>query len=104
MGDLLFNAAIPPGWPQEALVEPRWYACYTRARHEKRVEDLLRKRGFESFLPVLDRVSQWKDRKKLIAWPLFPSYVFGKFTLSDVHTVLVTPGVSTIVKANGIPT
>jgi transcription antitermination factor NusG len=100
----VFSPAIAPGWPPEALVEPRWYACYTRARHEKRVEDLLRKRGFESFLPVLDRVSQWKDRKKLIAWPLFPSYVFGKFTLSDVHEVLVTPGVSTIVKANGVPT
>jgi transcription antitermination factor NusG len=100
----VFNTAIAPRWSQEALVEPRWYACYTRARHEKRVEDLLRMRGFESFLPVLDRVSQWKDRKKLIAWPLFPSYVFGKFTLSDVHEVLVTPGVSTIVKANGVPT
>jgi transcription antitermination factor NusG len=105
MANSLFDTAVAPaGWTRDALTVPRWYACYTRARHEKRVEDLLRKRGFESFLPVLDRVSQWKDRKKLIAWPLFPSYVFGKFTLSDVHTVLVTPGVSTIVKANGIPT
>ncbi|HEX7050698.1 MAG TPA: UpxY family transcription antiterminator [Longimicrobiales bacterium] len=84
--------------------EPRWYACYTRARHEKRVEELLRGRGVDSYLPLAPRLQQWKDRKKRVHFPLFPSYVFGRFTLREVHAVLTTPGVSTIVRANGYPT
>lgn len=90
--------------PAELYVEPRWYACYTRARHEKQVHGLLGRRGVESFLPLIPRVRQWKDRKKVVPWPLFPSYVFGRFTLDAMHAVLTTPGVSTIVRANGYPT
>ena len=88
---------------EAADTEPRWYACYTKARHEKRVELVLRERGIETFLPLVTRVSQWKDRKKRVEFPLFPSYVFGRFTLMDVHRVLSVPGVSTLVKANGRP-
>ncbi|HEX6938362.1 MAG TPA: UpxY family transcription antiterminator [Longimicrobiales bacterium] len=90
--------------PAELYEEPRWYACYTRARHEKRVERVLRERGIESYLPLVPRLQQWKDRKKRVEFPLFPSYVFGRFTLHDVHAVLTTPGVSTIVRVNGYPT
>lgn len=90
--------------PEELYTEPHWYACYTRSRHEKQVEVLLKERGFESYLPVVPRVRQWKDRKKMVDFPLFPSYVFGRFTLAQVHGVLTTRGVSTIVRANGYPT
>jgi transcription antitermination factor NusG len=83
--------------------EPLWYACYTRARHEKRVEAVLRERGFESYLPTFPRLRQWKDRKKEIAWPLFPSYVFGCFPLNELHRVISIPGVATIVRSNGHP-
>ena len=89
--------------PAVLYVEPRWYACYTRARHEKQVESLLAQKGLESYLPVVPQLRQWKDRKKLVAWPLFPSYVFARFTLRDVHDVLVVPGVSTIVRVDGRP-
>ncbi|MEO5509980.1 MAG: UpxY family transcription antiterminator [Longimicrobiales bacterium] len=82
---------------------PRWYACYTRARHEKRVAGTLEVHGVESFLPLVQRESQWKDRKKLVSFPLFPSYVFGRFALSEIHRVLSIPGVSTIVRVKGQP-
>ncbi len=90
--------------PAALYAEPHWYACYTRARHEKQVEGLLAQKGLESYLPTVPQLRQWKDRKKLVAWPLFPSYVFARFTLRDVHDVLVVPGVSTIVRADGRPT
>jgi transcription antitermination factor NusG len=83
--------------------EARWYACYTRARHEKQVSRLLQERGFETFLPLVPRVSQWKDRKKVVEWPLFPSYVFGRFGTADMQRVLATPGVAGLVKTNGRP-
>lgn len=90
--------------PTELYTEQRWYACYTRARHEKQVERILRERGIESYLPLIPRLQQWKDRKRRVEFPLFPSYVFGRFTLQEVHAVLTTPGVSTIVRTNGYPT
>ena len=87
----------------DAYVVPQWYACYTRARAEKQVEKALRDRNFESYLPLITRERQWKDRKKLVSFPLFPSYVFGHFALRDMHAVLSTPGISTIVRINGGP-
>lgn len=81
----------------------RWYACYTRARHEKRVAAALQERGIECFLPVVPRESQWKDRRRTVEWPMFPSYVFGRFQLTLVDRILSVPGVVTLVRAAGRP-
>ena len=99
-----FAASAERSPPDHLFVEPRWYACYTRARSEKQVARLLSERHIESYLPTLPQTRQWKDRTKLVAFPLFPSYVFGRFTLRDVHAVLTTPGISTIVRTRGVPT
>jgi transcription antitermination factor NusG len=80
-----------------------WYALYTRARHEKKVDRLLRLREFEVFLPLVPRESQWHDRKKIVDWPLFPGYVFARFGLKSTAQVLGTPGVATIVRQDGVP-
>jgi transcription antitermination factor NusG len=83
--------------------DPHWYACYTRARAEKQVARTLVQRGIDSYVPLIPRERLWKDRRKLVEFPLFPSYVFGRFTLRDVHAVLTTPGVATIVRQHGVP-
>lgn len=109
MSSVMTSEGAVPRWVARAgsyagpYVERRWYACYTRARHEKQVDSLLQRRGIESYLPLVPQVRAWKDRKKVVEWPLFPSYVFGCFTLREVHAVLTTPGVSTIVRTNGVP-
>jgi len=82
---------------------PRWHACYTRSRHEKRVDERLRSQGMEVFLPMVARVRQWHDREKVVEWPLFPSYVFARFGLDALARVLGTPGVATVVRFNGRP-
>jgi transcription termination/antitermination protein NusG len=82
---------------------PRWYACYTKARHEKRAEQMIRERGIETYLPVIPRISQWKDRKKLVEWPLFPSYVFARIGLREAYRVLGVPGVASLVGSAGRP-
>lgn len=81
----------------------RWYACYTRARHEKRVDVMLRARGVETYLPLVSRLSQWKDRKQLVDWPMFPSYVFARTQPEELHGLMVVPGVSSIVRNRGEP-
>lgn len=98
-----FGRCAAGAGPSAAYLEPRWYACYTRGRHEKRVATLLRERGIESFLPVQEREEQWSDRRKQVGWPLFPSYVFGRFTLGDLSRVLATHGIVEIVRTGSAP-
>lgn len=81
----------------------RWFACYTRARHEKRVHEQLARRGFETYLPLLAEERQWSDRRKLVEVPLFPGYVFTRFAREAIHHVLTVPGVATVIRHNGVP-
>ena len=53
-----------------------WYAAYVRSRHEFRVHEYLASARIETFLPTITRLSRWKDRKKLVTFPLFPGYLF----------------------------
>ena len=75
----------------------QWYAVRTRSRFEKVVRDQLTGRGIECLLPLCKRMSQWKDRKKIIEWPLFSGYCFGRFGLDQRMHVLQAPGVVQII-------
>ncbi len=76
-----------------APVPLQWYALHTRSRHEKYVREQLEARGIEPFLPLVDRLRQWKDRRKRVAFPLFPGYCFARFPLALRVAVLTTQGV-----------
>jgi len=52
----------------------QWYAVHVRSRHEFKVVERLSMKDIETFLPAVERVSRWKDRKKTVAFPLFPGY------------------------------
>lgn len=73
--------------------EAAWWAIYTRHQHEKAVEEILRAKGFEVFLPLYESVRKWKDRRKLLSLPLFPCYVFVRGGLDRRLQVVTTPGV-----------
>lgn len=75
----------------------RWYALRTRSRAEKMVREQVAQREVESFLPLVTRVSQWKDRRKRIEWPLFPGYCFARFSHDQRLLILQTPGVIEII-------
>jgi transcription antitermination factor NusG len=80
-----------------------WYAIRTRSRAEKVVRDQLTGRAIEQFLPLVKRVSQWKDRKKVIEFALFQGYCFGRFCHDQKLTVLQIPGVVEIVGSGHSP-
>ena len=65
--------------------EIAWYAIWTRSRHEQVVREQLERKQVEAFLPTVTRWSRWKDRKKQIAWPLFPGYCFARFDPAAVQ-------------------
>ncbi|MBI4640374.1 MAG: UpxY family transcription antiterminator [Candidatus Tectomicrobia bacterium] len=85
----------------DLLDTPQWYAIYTKPRHEKRVDSQFIERGITHFLPLVKRLSSWKDRKKLVAFPLFPGYIFGHFPLRHKVDILKVHGVVRIVGVNG---
>lgn len=100
-----FNADSSPeqfGMPIDYL-EPRWYAAYTSANHEKRVAGQLSVREVEHFLPLYASVRRWKDRRVRLQKPLFPGYVFVRLALRDRLQVLSVPGVARLVGFSGTP-
>jgi transcription antitermination factor NusG len=72
-----------------------WYAIHVRSRHEFQISERLTKAGIDAFLPVVERLRRWKDRKKLTNFPLFPGYLFVCIEKSPQSrlTVLKTNGV-----------
>ena len=94
--------------PAEALVVPEaqatlWFAIWTRSRHEQVVREQLGRKGIEAFLPTVTRWSRWKDRKKEVAWPLFPGYCFARFAPANSLPILKSTGVVKIVSFDGVP-
>lgn len=92
------RAALP-----DAYVEPRWYAAYTSANHEKKVATELGRRSVEGFLPLYNSVRRWKDRRVQLELPLFPGYLFVHLALRDRLRVLQVPGVVKLVGFGGLP-
>ena len=79
----------------------RWFAVWTRSRHEQVVREQLAQKHIEVFLPTVTRWSRWKDRKKKIDWPLFPGYCFARFNPRERLPVLTCAGVVNIISAEG---
>ena len=49
----------------------------------------------DAFLPSVERLRKWKDRKKLIAFPLFPGYLF-------VHISRDSQSMLNVLKVRGV--
>ncbi len=95
-----------PAWGA-ATSDAEWYAIHVKSRHEFVVhEDLTRKRQI-AFSPSVQKLSQWKDRRKLVRFPLFPGYLFVQVNSSPgaFLEVLKTRGVVAFVSLQpGTPT
>jgi transcription termination/antitermination protein NusG len=80
-----------------------WLVFYTKSRQEKKVSELLSRRGFEVFLPLQKVMRQWSDRKKKVEVPLFNSYIFVLESEDKIPLILQTPGVSWNIRYDGKP-
>jgi len=86
-----------------AYLEPRWYAAYTRARHEKSVAEQLTRKSVETFLPLYETVRRWRNGQHRLQLPLFNGYTFVRIALRDRLHVLKVPGVVRLVGFEGVP-
>ncbi len=81
-----------------------WFAVQVKSTHEKRVTSLLQYQTYECFLPLYTSRRRWSDRIKSVELPLFPGYVFTRFTPAARIPILKTPSVISIVGIGAIPT
>ena len=81
----------------------KWFAFYTKSRHEKSVSNTLNSNGFEVYLPLLRERKKWSDRKKWVEYPLFKSYIFIKIEPKDSIFALKTPGIVRMIKFGNNP-
>jgi transcription antitermination factor NusG len=83
-----------PSWGL-APEELNWYAVHTKARHEKRVAAQFEEKRVYTFLPLLNQVHRWSDRRSKVEVPMFSCYAFVRMahTIEERLKVLRTPGV-----------
>jgi len=74
---------------------PSWYAVQTRSRHEKKVAEEIDRKGICAFLPLINSVRCWSDRRQEVELPLFPGYVF-------VHTTTDPEARVSVLRTNGV--
>ncbi|RLA97701.1 MAG: antitermination protein NusG [Deltaproteobacteria bacterium] len=87
-------------YPSIAGKNKAWFAVYVQVRHEKEVYSRFQKKSIDCFLPLLEKWSKRKDRRKKIWTPLFPGYIFVNTVLDNYTNVeiLRTQGVVWILK------
>lgn len=78
-----------------------WYAIYTNPRSEKKANTLLLEKGITTYLPLVKRLKQWSDRKKMVEEPLIRSYLFVFVSEREYFDVLNTPHVSRFISFEG---
>ena len=72
-----------------------WFAIHTKPRHEKWIAGQLMEKKVFTFLPLLQQIHQWSDRRSKVEVPMFSCYAFVRIVQSSEERlkVLRTPGV-----------
>src|SRR3984957_17668175 len=72
-----------------------WFAIHTKPRHEKWIAGQLMEKKVFTFLPLLQQIHQWSDRRRKVEVPMFSCYAFVRIVQSAEQRlkVLRTPGV-----------
>lgn len=54
----------------------KWFVMQTKPRNEALVNKQILYKQIKSYLPQVEKIRIWSDRKKKVLEPLFPGYVF----------------------------
>jgi len=79
----------------------KWYAVYTKPRHEKKLALELSKKGITNYCPLITTVKQWSDRKKKVEEALFKSYIFVNVSEEEYYKAINTTGAVKYVSFGG---
>jgi len=65
------------------LSSKKWFVIHTKPRNEKKVLEQVLSKEVEAYLPLVETIRFWSDRKKKLQVPLFPGYVFVHVSESE---------------------
>jgi len=80
-----------------------WFALTVKPQHERAAAEQLASKSLDSYVPLYRSRRWWSDRVKIVELPLFPRYVFCRFSFAERLQVLSTPSVTSIVTFEGKP-
>ncbi|MCX7797120.1 MAG: UpxY family transcription antiterminator [Melioribacter sp.] len=83
--------------------QKHWFAFYTKPKHEFKAQAQFQNASIINYLPVIEVVRQWKDRKKKILEPLFKSYIFAYTNEKERLIALQQSAIVKTVCFNGKP-
>ena len=89
---------------RSGTVEPYWVALQVKTNHEYTTEDHLLARNCEPYLPLYRERRQWSDRTKHVQAPLFPGYLFCRYSAERRVAILSIAGVIRILGYDRYPT
>jgi transcription antitermination factor NusG len=78
-----------------------WVALQTKPKNEKKVDHLLRQKGYQCLTPMYRLKRRWSDRTVEVELPLFPGYVFCHLSSSVLAKAVSTQGVIRVVGFGG---
>ena len=81
----------------------KWFALYTKPRHEFKALEQLKEIEIETYLPTITVTKQWSDRKKKITEALFKSYIFIYSNEMERNSALTREAVIKTIYFNGKP-
>lgn len=92
--------------PADVEAERHWYALQVTSRFESAVVRRLERYDIESYLPMTLTLQRTfgKGETRKVAKPLFPGYLFSRFSLEDRYRVKDTPDVHDILGGSRQPT
>ena len=70
----------------------KWFVVKTNPRAEKKVLDRINSLGIEAYLPLVQTIRQWSDRKKKIEVPLISSTLFIHCSENELQKLYGTQG------------
>lgn len=78
--------------------EYKWFAVYTKFRAEKFVSEILKKKGVESYVPLMEHTKRYTRKIVKVQKPLLNCYVFVRIIKEDYIKVLQTEYVFNFLK------
>ena len=85
------------------MSKKKWLAVYTKPRWEKKIDQIFKDQGIESYCPLNKVHRKWSDRMRMVEEPLFKSYVFVHIHETEEQKVRLINGVLNFVYWLGKP-
>jgi transcription antitermination factor NusG len=70
-----------------------WQVLHVRSNFERRVAQHLSVRSIQHYVPLYRERVKWTDRTVVTERPLFPGYVFARYSSQTKLAVITTPGI-----------